>query len=75
MSETRRRSILKSISWRMTGTIDTIIISYFITGNLKIAASIGTIELITKMALYYAHERAWSKITWGKVPPTHKMER
>ncbi|PKN14612.1 MAG: hypothetical protein CVU67_04740, partial [Deltaproteobacteria bacterium HGW-Deltaproteobacteria-24] len=57
----------KTISWRTLGTLDTIIISYFVTGNLVMAASIGSIEVITKMILYYFHERAWNKINIGRV--------
>ncbi len=68
MKEKASRSLAKTISWRTVGTLDTIIISYFITGDLTMAASIGTIELFTKMALYYFHERAWDKVKFGKVP-------
>lgn len=60
------RSLIKSISWRIIGTIDTIIISYFITGELSFALSIGGIELITKMILYVVHERLWNTIKWGR---------
>ena len=67
MAEKASRSIAKTVSWRTVGTLDTVIISYFITGDLKMAASIGSIELFTKMALYYFHERAWNKISFGKV--------
>ncbi|MDD2895191.1 MAG: DUF2061 domain-containing protein [Aliarcobacter sp.] len=67
MHEKPYRSVVKAISWRTVGTIDTIIVSYFITGNLVMAASIGSIEVITKMALYYFHERAWNKLSFGRV--------
>ncbi len=67
MHEKPYRSVVKAISWRTVGTIDTIVVSYFITGNLVMAASIGSIEVITKMALYYFHERAWNKISFGRV--------
>ncbi|MGB5919879.1 DUF2061 domain-containing protein [Arcobacter sp.] len=67
MAEKAYRSIVKSISWRTVGTLDTMIISYFITGDLVMAASIGSIEVFTKMILYYFHERAWNKISFGKV--------
>jgi len=67
MQEKAYRSVVKTLSWRTIGTLDTIIISYFITGNLAMAASIGSIELFTKMALYYFHERAWNKINLGRV--------
>lgn len=52
-------SFTKGISWRLIGTIDTIIISYFVTGQMKFALSIGTVEVFTKIILYYFHERAW----------------
>ena len=67
MHEKPYRSVVKSISWRTLGTLDTMIISYFVTGNLVMAASIGSIEVVTKMALYYFHERAWNKLSFGKV--------
>ena len=70
MQEKAYRSVVKTISWRTIGTLDTIIISYFITGNLKAAAAIGSIEVFTKMVLYYFHERAWNKINLGRVKPT-----
>ncbi|CAA6803998.1 MAG: Conserved hypothetical protein probably involved in assimilatory sulfate reduction [uncultured Sulfurovum sp.] len=70
MHEKAYRSIVKTISWRTVGTLDTVIISYFITGNLKMAAAIGSIELFTKMVLYYFHERTWNKINFGRVKPT-----
>lgn len=65
-SETALRSVVKSISWRVVGTVDTIVISWVITGEVALALSIGTIELVTKMALYFFHERAWNNIKWGK---------
>ena len=60
------RSIVKSVSWRIVGTLDTIIISWIITGKITMALTIGSIELITKMVLYFFHERLWNIIKWGK---------
>jgi len=60
------RSWVKAFSWRVTGTLDTVIISYFITHKLHIALSIGFVELFTKMALYYFHERIWERISFGR---------
>ncbi len=54
-------SLLKSITWRITGTLDTMLISYLITGSLKAATAIGTVEVVTKMGLYYIHERVWHR--------------
>ena len=65
-NEKIRRSFLKTISWRIIGTLDTIVISWAITGTFSVAVSIGFIELITKMVLYFFHERAWDRIEWGK---------
>lgn len=52
-------SLLKSISWRIVGTIDTMLIAYFITGKIDMALSIGFIEIFTKLTLFYFHERVW----------------
>lgn len=60
------RSIVKAISWRVVGTLDTITISWFLSGELALAFSIGSIELLTKMILYFFHERAWNQVKWGK---------
>ncbi|RLA64922.1 MAG: hypothetical protein DRQ88_09845 [Epsilonproteobacteria bacterium] len=68
MEDSRRRSLLKGISWRITGTIDTLILSYLFTGSIKIAMAIGTTEVVTKIVLFYFHERFWNKLPWGKIP-------
>lgn len=65
-SERPVRSIVKAVSWRVVGTMDTMIISWFITGELTMALTIGSIEVITKMVLYYGHERIWNLIKWRK---------
>jgi uncharacterized membrane protein len=60
------RSVVKSLSWRTIGTLDTVLISWLITGQLELAFSIGGIELVTKMVLYFFHERIWNSIKWGR---------
>lgn len=55
-------SLFKTVSWRIIGTIDTMGISYLLTGKLDVALSIGGIEVVSKMILYYFHERAWLKL-------------
>lgn len=57
-----RVSLIKTISWRVIGTIDTMLISYVLTNKLDVAMSIGGIEVVSKMILYYIHERAWIKL-------------
>jgi uncharacterized membrane protein len=64
-SISRKRHILKTITWRIIGTVDTIILSWIISGDPTIGLSIGGVELMTKMFLYYAHERVWYKIDFG----------
>ncbi len=65
-SEKPIRSIVKAFSWRVIGTLDTLIVSYFLTKKITIAASIASIDFLTKLALYFFHERAWNKVKWGK---------
>lgn len=55
-------SLLKTISWRIIGTLDTVIISYLLTGTLTIALSIGAVEVVSKMLLYFIHERVWERL-------------
>jgi len=61
------RSIVKAISWRLTGSVDTLIISFLITGKLKWALTISGVELFTKIGLYYVHERVWEKLSFGRI--------
>ena len=58
-----RRHIAKTISWRIIGTLDTMILSSAITGSWTIGLTIGGVEVITKMFLYFLHERAWYKFS------------
>ena len=60
------RSLLKGISWRAVGTLDTMFIAYFITGVPLDALKIGGFEVFTKVAFFYVHERIWSGIKWGR---------
>ncbi|MBX7041863.1 MAG: DUF2061 domain-containing protein [Ignavibacteria bacterium] len=62
----RRISLLKGISWRIIGTLDTILLSFIFTGKLNLAVKIGGIELFTKIFLYYVHERVWGKLKVGR---------
>ncbi|MDP3464614.1 MAG: DUF2061 domain-containing protein [Sulfuricurvum sp.] len=66
MRDKHYRSVIKAVSWRTVGTIDTMVIAFFITGNLIWALSIGSIEVFTKMILYYFHERVWDTTNFGR---------
>jgi len=58
-----KRHLLKTISWRIIGTLDTMLLSTLITGSLTLGLAIGGVEVITKMILYFLHERAWYKFS------------
>jgi uncharacterized membrane protein len=58
-----KRHIAKTISWRIIGTVDTIILSGLVTGSWKIGMTVGGVEVITKMVLYFLHERVWYKFS------------
>lgn len=64
MIEPKLRSAVKTITWRVTGSTSTLLISYAATGSLTAAGSIAGIQFVTNMILYYFHERAWTKISW-----------
>jgi uncharacterized membrane protein len=66
--EAHSRSIAKAVTWRITGTVDTFIIAWFITGELTLASGIALTEVVTKIFLFWAHERIWTKVPWGKGP-------
>jgi uncharacterized membrane protein len=65
-SEKPLRSVLKALSWRVVGTLDTLLVSYFLIGEIALATSIASVDFITKLVLYFFHERIWNKINWGK---------
>lgn len=71
MIERPVRSLAKAISWRLLGTFDTFLISWFITGTPLLASGIALGELFTKTFLYWMHERGWSKVKWGYRIPGH----
>jgi uncharacterized membrane protein len=60
-----KRHLLKTVTWRIVGTIDTVLLGWLITGNPVTGLKIGMLELITKMVLYFLHERVWYRINFG----------
>lgn len=66
-TDNHTRSVAKAISWRITGTVDTILISWLITREFSSALSIGFVELFTKIILYYGHERLWNRVSFGRL--------
>ncbi len=65
-SEKPIRSVAKALSWRIIGTFDTLLVSYILTNQIVLAASIASVDFLTKLVLYFFHERVWNKIKWGK---------
>ena len=72
MADKHYRSLVKAVSWRLTGSVDTMIISFLITGKIKWALTISGVELFTKVALFYVHERIWEKLPFGRVQDPKK---
>ena len=68
-----KRHVAKTISWRIIGTIDTFLLSWFITGSWKLGLSIGGVEIITKMILYFFHERVWYRFSKFGINPNKKQ--
>ena len=66
MTEFRKRSFVKAISWRIIATSTTMALVFFFTGELALATSVGILDVISKLILYYGHERSWNLINWGK---------
>jgi uncharacterized membrane protein len=66
MIATKSRSLVKTITWRLLGSLDTFLLSWLITGKAKLALSIASVEVLTKLILYYWHERVWNLIKWGR---------
>lgn len=72
--DSHKRSVIKGITWRITGSIDTIVMAFIVTGELNHAIKIGATEVLTKIVLYYLHERIWNNVSFGRVngkAPSH----
>lgn len=65
MADSRARHLAKTVTWRVIGTIDTMLLAWLISGNPMTGFKIGAAEVVTKMILYYFHERVWYKINFG----------
>lgn len=66
--DTRSRALAKAVSWRLVGSTDTFLLSWLVTGKAHQAAAIAAAEALTKIALFYGHERIWRRIRWGLRP-------
>ena len=64
--DTQKRSLTKTITWRITASLTTVLIAWILTGDVLIGTSIASIEAFAKIFLYYFHERIWNSINWAK---------
>ena len=62
----KKRTIIRTLTWRVTASLTTFLIAWILTGDLLIGISIGSVEAIAKIFLYYFHERIWNNISWAK---------
>jgi uncharacterized membrane protein len=67
--ETKRRSLVKALSWRAFATVITASVTFLLTGEWLFALQVGVLDTASKLVLYYLHERAWVRINYGRVEP------
>lgn len=67
LNDFKLRSIVKTITWRVTGSSATFLIALLMTGNLAIASTIGLVQMVSNTLLYYVHERIWNKFNWKRL--------
>jgi uncharacterized membrane protein len=72
MADKHYRSLVKAVSWRITGSVDTAIITFLITHKWTFALAVSGVELFTKVGLYYAHERVWENLSFGRIKEAKK---
>lgn len=65
--ESRTRSVVKTLSWRILATLTTMGLVYLFIGNVVVALEVGSLEVLAKLILFFVHERAWNMISWGKI--------
>ncbi len=66
MTVTRSRSFAKALSYRIWGTLSSVAVAYVITKNAALSFTIAFWETVVKVFIYYAHERGWNYIQWGR---------
>jgi adenylylsulfate kinase len=74
MHESHVRSIVKGITWRIVASVTTMLVVFFVTGDLLLVASVGVIDVTLKVLFYYFHERVWGKVHWGILGPEPKRK-
>ena len=72
--ESAMRSVIKAVSWRVLATLTTTLLVYAFTGRTDIAVTVGLLEAVTKVVLYYFHERFWNRLNVGRRPVGHRAD-
>ena len=72
LSDSRARSVIKTLTWRITGSFATFLIAWIIGGNLAVAGTIAAIQIVANTVLYYLHERVWNLVQWGRINKQQK---
>lgn len=67
MKDSHKRSVLKGVTWRVIASGTTMSLVYLFSGDLVLTAEVGLLDVTAKLLFYYFHERAWGKISWGKL--------
>lgn len=73
--ENHVRSIMKTITWRIVGTVPTVLLVFLFTGNLPVSFGVGSLEFVSKIPLYYLHERLWNLLPYGRINPSDKQKK
>ena len=69
MIESHYRSMLKAVTWRAGGTVVTFVVAWLITGELTVSLGIGLVDSLVKIVAFYAHERVWNRLHFGRLEP------
>lgn len=67
--ETRKRSLIKSVSWRIIGFLLTFVTAWIVTGSMRTGMAVGFVDFLVKVGTFYGHERLWHRVRWGVVRP------
>lgn len=67
--ESHKRSIVKSLSYRVIAAIITALLGWVFTGSFKLGLSLGLLDSAIKIGIFYGHERCWHRVEWGRVRP------
>ena len=65
--ETHARSVMKALSWRISGTVATTLLVFIFTRRLALSVAVGGLEFVSKIGLFWAHERIWDRLRYGRV--------